>query len=238
VVERARLDHLELLRRGIDLRHLPGKHDQSSHGRKGPAGAAKSAAKKAVKSLAERIADAVTGSDAVRAAPYVMHEGHDRGGFDTDQIDGALTHYVQGGYMGMNEDARKGVFDDPRTGEAIRHVDAAMGPLDRDVQVWRGIRRPEKVFGGAWNDTDVTGLEWRDDGYSSTSGSEHTSAGYFSGNGGVVMRIFAPKGSKAVGISATGGETELLLARGSKFRVVADHGILDGRRRLDVEVLG
>jgi hypothetical protein len=42
---RARLDDGALWLRGI-LRHMPGKHDQSSHGRKGPKGAAKAVVEK------------------------------------------------------------------------------------------------------------------------------------------------------------------------------------------------
>lgn len=175
-------------------------------------------------------------ADAIHAAPYLRESGGPaRNGVDTKDIDSALTYYKGAGYLGINEDLRKGVKNG-REQEDIDAIDAGMGPLTSDVEVYRGIRDPAKVFGDAWNDHDVTGLEWRDDAFVSTSGDGRSSNAAFSGANGAVMRIVAPKGTKAVGVTDY-AEMELLLDRGLKYRVVKDAGVVDGRRRLDVEVI-
>lgn len=220
---------------GIELRHLPGKHDQSSHGRKGPRGLAKTAVKKATNAVAK----AVTGEDALKAAPYRFGSGGNHGGFDGDEIDQAVFFYRGAGYMGINDDLRKGAELTGPWKQAAKRIDAAMGPLQSDVEVYRGIKNPGKVFGAGWSDTDVTGLEWRDGGYSSTTADTRLGQGssFFSSSDGVTMRIVAPKGTRALAASDSGGEAELLLDRGLRFRVVADHGVQHGLRRLDVEVV-
>lgn len=175
-------------------------------------------------------------ADAIHAAPYLRESGGPaRNGVDTKDIDSALTYYKGAGYLGINEDLRKGVKGG-REQEDIDAIDAGMGPLASDVEVYRGIRDPAKVFGDAWNDHDVTGLEWRDDAFVSTSGDGRSSNAAFSGANGAVMRIVAPKGTKAVGVTDY-AEMELLLDRGLKYRVVKDNGVVEGRRRLDVEVI-
>ncbi len=175
-------------------------------------------------------------AEAIHAAPYLRESGGPpRNGVDTKNVDSALNYYKGAGYLGINEDLRKGIKNG-REQEDIDAIDAGMGPLAHDVEVYRGIRDPAKVFGGAWNDHDVTGLEWRDDAYVSTSGDGRSSNAAFSGANGAVMRIVASKGTKAVGVTDY-AEMELLLDRGLKYRVVKDNGVVDGRRRLDVEVI-
>ena len=52
------------------------------------------------------------------------------------------------------------------------------------------------------------------------------------------MTITVPAGTGAVQMSEIDHEAELMLERGLRYRVVADHGVDDGGvRRLDVEVL-
>lgn len=190
--------------------------------------------------FAERLDHAVSGGDAIAAAPYHYRgRGPARNGVAADDIDGAIEFYRSAGYMGVNGNLR-----DDRKGQpwdsAIELLDAGMGPLASDVVVWRGVKKPEKVFGDAWNDTDVAGLEWRDAGFSSSSADEALSLGgsFFTATTGVVMRILAPRGTRALGMSDS-HETELLLDRGLRFRVVADHGVTarNGLRHLDVEVV-
>jgi hypothetical protein len=180
-----------------------------------------------------------TGDDAVRSAPYQRHVTRGgRGGFTSEQIDQSLTGYAFSWYRGINRALREH-DNDSGFEDAIAHIDAAMGPISHDVQVYRGVRDPQVVFGDAWNDHDVTGLRWRDDAYASTSGSEGTAKGDVGGAGKaeVVMHMRVPKGTPAVGMS-TGehSEQELLLGRGLGYRVIADHG--GTPRVLDVEVVG
>lgn len=178
-----------------------------------------------------------TGAEAVHAAPYLRESGGPaRDGVDTKHIDSALTYYKGAGYLGINEDLRKGVKNG-REQEDIDAIDAGMGPLTSDVEVYRGIHKASKVFGPAWNEHDVTGLTWRDDAFVSVSGDGKASGSAFSSAGGAIMRIRAPKGTKAVGVTDR-AEMELLLGRGLTYRVVKDNGVVDGKRRLDVEVVG
>lgn len=178
-----------------------------------------------------------TGTEAVHAAPYLREsDGPARDGVDTKNIDSALTYYKGAGYLGINEDLRKGVKNG-REQEDIDAIDAGMGPLTADVEVYRGIHKASKVFGSAWNEHDVTGLTWRDDAFVSVSGDGRASGSAFSSAGGAIMRIRAPKGTKAVGVTDR-AEMELLLGRGLTYRVVKDNGVVDGKRRLDVEVVG
>jgi hypothetical protein len=54
-----------------------------------------------------------------------------------------------------------------------------------------------------------------------------------------VYKIVVPKGTAAITLDEhTGGtEAEVLLDRGLRYRVVTDHGVVHGVRRLDVEVV-
>lgn len=218
----------------VDLNSLASVLDRTPAG-----GDDQALAKTAVKKATNAVAKAVTGEDALKAAPYRFGSGGNHGGFDGDEIDQAVFFYRGAGYMGINDDLRKGAELTGPWKQAAKRIDAAMGPLQSDVEVYRGIKNPGKVFGAGWSDTDVTGLEWRDGGYSSTTADTRLGQGssFFSSSDGVTMRIVAPKGTRALAASDSGGEAELLLDRGLRFRVVADHGVQHGLRRLDVEVV-
>ncbi len=191
--------------------HLPGKHDQKSHGRHG--------------------SGAATGGDALNAVPY--HRG---GEGSSDATDGALGFYVAAGYLGINGDLRAGRESREPWRTATENIDSAMktSALTADIEVARGLKNPNKVFGSDWNDDDVTGLTFRDDGFVSTSASL-TGRNFFTSSDGVSLRIVAPKGTHALVISEI-GESEILLDRGLRYRVTRDNGVVDGLRRLDVEV--
>jgi len=47
------------------------------------------------------------------------------------------------------------------------------------------------------------------------------------------MRILAPKGTPAVAMS----KAEMLLGRGLTLQTAADHGVVDGVREIDIEVI-
>lgn len=113
--------------------------------------------------------------------------------------------------------------------------------LDHDAVVTRGINNPSATFGGQ---EVAVGMEWVDHGFVSTSASSHASA-MFTGEqddirGGVAMRILAPAGTPAISSrTMLPYDSEVVLGRGLRFRVVADHGEdYSGVRQLDVEVVG
>src|SRR6185369_775597 len=115
-------------------------------------------------------------------------------------------------------------------GEHVAFIDQLLdhAPLSRPVEVWRGIQDPAKVFGPNWRpDGDMTGVEWAEHSYSSTSADP--SVGQMFGSGGVLMRLHVPAGVGAVQLSGWAtrqrhnDEAELLLQRGLQMRVIGDH---------------
>jgi hypothetical protein len=157
----------------------------------------------------------------------------------------ALLHYSGVGYKTLNTAVGKG----EKLGGVDRtmktYLDEALkkGTRDRDVVVFRGMSDPASAFGDAWNDDDVTGLEWTQKAYSSTS-ADPVTAEEFAKRGGMVMRVLIPKNVKVGGVdmrhpeNPNNHEDELLLGRDVRYRVVFDGGVdAKGRRRLDVEVV-
>jgi len=220
-----------------------------------------------VRSFDDRAAGAATGHAALKAAPF--NPGTSADMVDTDDVGGsgidgqnvweALSDYGNNGYEIVNGALRSSAgnpdgfpeflrgggigYNPDRARRLMTGIDAAMSvsPLSGDVVVRRGIVDPDRTFGPGWNDReDMTGLAWTDHGFTSTT--TGTKVGKFTNNGtGVEMRILVPKGTRAVGLSQTSGETgterELLLDRGLSFRIVNDSGPKSKRRVIDVEVV-
>jgi hypothetical protein len=152
----------------------------------------------------------------------------------------------------------------------------AVSRLPEDIVVERTVRHGAQVFGRDvwygdvvdWNTPDfdeldrqieehwdkgerpdLTGLVFRDLGYSSTTVDPEITRAYAerfarvnSPQDGepIVFRILAPKGTGAVALSPKekGSEAEILLERGLTFEVVHDHGVdADGVRRIDLRVV-
>ncbi len=210
--------------------------------------------------ITSRIADAVHGADVFKAPTFTMASDEDErkhGALATyashqySLINSAL-EYVK------NND--KQVSDlKPDLRNVINEIDDEMArsTLKDDIVVYRGIKTPENVFGSAWSDEpgSMVGVEFRDPHYASTSSSaniamqfseihrmkyEQDRKGRIKSEKrvripGAQLRILAPRGSHAVGITSQ-GEGEILLPRDSRFRIVGDH-VVDGDRLLDVEVL-
>lgn len=139
--------------------------------------------------------------------------------------------------------------------------------LKKDTVTYRGVANPSQIFGTAWkNNGDNTGLEWTDKSFVSTSASPemarlhatdpnkglHDKAMNFlrklegktpDATGGeaqpTVMRIVTARGTPAVHLQSPtyGGQRELLLDRGLHYRIVADHGMKNGVRMVDVEAV-
>lgn len=149
----------------------------------------------------------------------------------------------------VNEFLRGNRAGGPDVDETIEGLDRMMDAsvLPEDVVAYRGVRSPQLIFGSAWNNTNVTGMEWDEAAYASTSVDPKV-AEDFAGFGGTIMRVTFRKGSKAVRMSdmrdpskvqtTTEREAEILGARGLRRRIVADHGFdASGRRIVDVEVV-
>lgn len=133
--------------------------------------------------------------------------------------------------------------------DQVRLMDEAFDAshLTADVEVWRGIGTGRSTFGDPDSWGDLTGRTWTDPGYSSTTAIE-SDAGEFLRSNGVRLRVVAPRGTPAIRMTGPGQEAELLLGRGTQYRVVRDNGWVEIQvptqnnrtirvRDLDVEVI-
>lgn len=111
--------------------------------------------------------------------------------------------------------------------EATKAIDIALqrSKLPTDVLVFRGIGDGAAVFGGAW-DRPLVGAEWTEWAYMSTSTDEAVARDprFHRPGQGAIMRILAPKGTGGVVLSDGSYESEILLERGLRLRVVSDTG--------------
>lgn len=188
---------------------------------------------------AERATAAAAGADALAAAPYGLRKTRPAA-FDTT-MSGAVRDYTGAEYAAVNRSLR-GLplpygYEQADVDPVVDGLDAAMAGsrLTRDIVVWRGMTSTA-MFGDR-ADGDLTGLEWLEQAYASTSASETKARMFATGQTPVLMRILTPAGTGAVEASGMDLEAELLLERGLRFRVVADRGVVDGKRLLDVEVI-
>ncbi|GAA4439452.1 ADP-ribosyltransferase [Phytohabitans houttuyneae] len=187
--------------------------------------------------------------DAARdAAPVSIARGRARGGLTRAERQ-ALVDYRGSLYLSANGVLRQGAGQVPDSPEyrtlarRIEGTDAAIAksPLTADVEVARGVKTGRAVFGDAW-DGDLTGAEWVEHAYVSTSTSEKTAGQFadFGARGGAKMRIRVPAGTPGVELSGGGigasSESEILLRRGLTMRVVSDSGPGENRE-LVVEVV-
>jgi SPP1 gp7 family putative phage head morphogenesis protein len=171
----------------------------------------------------------------------------DQAGLTRQEIE-ALDHYGSLGYMNINDGLRtargnvQGIVS-TRVREEIGHIDAAMArsSLDAEIVTYRGFPNGREILGPGWHDQDMTGLEWVDNGYSSTTSDTAVAEGFsiMGTRDSVMLRIITPRGVNAIQISGRDFESEVLLQRGLRFRVVNDSGPpRPGElRRLDVEVV-
>lgn len=171
-------------------------------------------------------------------------------GITADQMVTSVGYYRGSGYHPMNNALRTvrdgEIHANNTTGQSIHAIDAVMNasPLPAPAQVFRGVRGQD-VFGSAYHG-NLLGAEVTEWAYGSSSVDRRVANNFAgSGSGALVMRTLVPAGVGAVQLSNQCAqphgipcEAELLLQRGLRMRVVADHGIgADGRRHIDVEVL-
>lgn len=185
------------------------------------------------------------GAAALEAAPASLITGR---GLSTAQKSALRNYQDQGAHDRINNALRQG--QDVSKMARVAQIDAALAssPLTDDVVTYRGAHG-EAIFGdpSTWP-ADLTGFEWTDPAYQSTS-TQYTSARGFGGEHSVVLQMRVPAGTSAVAMSRyeipgkyrRPDEAELLLDRGLHMRVVGDRLVDDGRlvptRVLDVEVV-
>lgn len=185
-------------------RHLPGKHDQLTHGGKG--------------SFADHVAAADTGDAALRTAALrvepsaAQHAAIDRYGGDGSYVINADLRTQSGSESALT----------PKNRDTVEQLDSLMesSSLAHDVVVHRHIGSGSRTFGRPVDSTvaDLSGMTWRDHAYSSTSVEDRGTATHK-----IRMRILVPKGTRAFSHPSLDSD-EILLDRGLKFTVVKDYG--------------
>lgn len=221
-------------------RELAGKGTSPSAAAAGPASAR--AAVKPALSFAERLASAVSDAAALARAPFGLgRKGAARPAEFTSDMSRAVNTYTGSEYQAINNLLRGKALPYGYEAADVEPTIAAMrdafrgSKLDADVIVWRGMRTGKGVFGEGLGG-DLTGFSWLEEGFGSASALERRAAG-FAGQGGVMLRMFVPRGTGAIEASGVELEAELLLQDKLRATVVADHGVdARGIRYLDVEV--
>lgn len=174
----------------------------------------------------------VTGPRALAAVPSGLHTAGALTRMTKDQRD-FLRQYRGTAFPNINGALRRERGDLPEHfgfefhREAVGHLDAVMerSKLREDVVVHRGVMDGREVFGPAFG-RDMTGAEWTEHAYVSTSADPNVvlDERFFSPDGGAVLRIRAPKGTGAAALSDGTYESEILLQRGLKMKVLSDTG--------------
>jgi hypothetical protein len=192
---------------------------------------------------AERAAAAATGQQSLDA-PKLGVSRRPRPEEHADSLR-AVNTYTGAEYNAINAHLRGTRMPYGFTAEdvtpVIARVDQAMAAstLAAEIVVHRGVLNAVGMFGARLNG-DLTGMEWREDAYVSTTAKESKAKGFAGTTAAapMVMRILAPAGTHAVEASGMDLEAEVLLARGTRLRVVADRGRdPQGVRHIDVEVV-
>jgi hypothetical protein len=188
-----------------------------------------------------RLATAATGDDALRAVPRSIMRPDEQ----TSAQQSALRQYKGTGYDNINGALRRERGDLPTHGgfqfhrEAVAAIDSVMdrSVLQREVLVHRGVRAGRNVFGAAWQGS-LVGAEWTEDAYLSTTADAAIADRFTQATlrHGAAMRILAPKGTKGIMLSDREYESEILLERGLRLRVVTDTGP-GPARVIEVEVV-
>jgi len=185
---------------------------------------------------AERGQEAAKGQDAIKKYKRI------------DQLTGgtksAFVSYTGGGYEAINQDLIKAGPGGKVTGNAhlLKKAYEDTPVVDTDVVLFRGLRRMSQKFGAQANDTNMVGASFDQLGASSTSVQQSTADNFAHlGQDPFVIRILLRQEQKFRGVNAQEGgqhesEAEVILEPGLRYTVVADYGVINGRRRFDVVV--
>lgn len=238
--------------------HLPGKHDQSSHGRKSGKSAGAKTSSSSGGDFNSRVKGAAQGSAVDKALPLNSEDAVNKEfpGYSeqTDLKRGMYQYYMNSGTSINNTLRASGPeelgYSDRQTYDAINTL-MSKSSLTDDAVVYRASSNPNGMFGGRWNsDGDNTGLEWVDDGFlTTTSNKDRLNTNRTTEFSDMVeMRILVPKGTRAVSANVAGnvdGSGDQVIDRGLRYRVVRDYTretttVYGGRaeqRVVDVEVV-
>lgn len=202
-----------------------------------PTKATKAAAKT---DFSGRVKAAAQGSKARAAAPNSLVNDRPPPMSTTQRR--ALEEYKGNDYTAINRGLRTPP-PNKKSERAINNIDSVMAQsrLQREIAGYRGVTNASRLFGDRLNG-DMTGMEWREDAYVSTSTDRSVSADFASDTDdrsqSVLMRVVIPRGTGAVELSGPEYESEVMLQRGLRMRVVADRGRSpEGFRLIDVEVV-
>ncbi len=122
--------------------------------------------------------------------------------------------------------------------DAARALDSALrkSALTDDVILYRGIKDPVAVFGQSAGQPLAAGTRWTEHAYVSSTASRATADEF--AEGGAILEIRVPAGTGALQLSGAEYESELLLARGLRLRIVSDTGpVSSGTRLIRAEVM-
>ncbi|HEY1395029.1 ADP-ribosyltransferase [Roseateles sp.] len=192
-------------------------------------------------SFDERVDAALTGAQARAAAPLsALRESSLRDPKALRPAESDAIDQYKGAKFGAINDSLRGTGDqaDADVGDLVDAMDAAFArsPLASDVVVHRGIGNPAVVFGDAAG-VNLAGAEWTEQAYVSTSTDRSVIEGFMFGLQKMAMRILVPRGVGAIELSNERFESELLLQRGLRMRVVSDTGPGTDPREIEVEVV-
>ena len=176
----------------------------------------------AVSYKADAYAKAYAKAEAEKSAPITETEELSK------NMQQAIKHYTNGSYAALNANLRKGQPLDPEQATLAAELDAAIkkSKLAADTTLYRKMSHPEAFLGP----NPKVGAVLIDNGFISTS----KKSTLWSGD--VKLTIKAKKGAAALDVQAMSlhrGEAEVMLPRGSMFKVLGIKGL-----ELEVEYLG
>jgi len=139
----------------------------------------------------------------------------------------------------LADNATKTVHTAGLTERLVKNLDAYIGKrkLEKTISLYRGAALPTHLA-----ENLTPGSIFHDPGYLSTSVSKDMARAFARGDGQkVVFHFKAMKGTEAAHLGRdvlrSGSEGEVLLPRGSRFRVLSSRNADDGVREVDLELL-
>jgi len=157
------------------------------------------------------------------------------------QIPHAAVYYTSDGYRDLNRNLRRNDPVREEEEEYVQALDAAMAEsaMRGEIVTYRGVYDGEGMFSPEAMQGSLVGAEWDDPAYVSTSARPEFIESFARPGwpNAVAMRMLLPWGTQALRLGEWGQEAEVLLGRGNRYKVTADYGVVDGVRRIDVEVV-
>jgi hypothetical protein len=153
---------------------------------------------------------------------------------------GAIEQYKMNRYGPINRGLRAGSLPAPDD-ETARRVDDVLARHSTPEDVWVSRACSRSTFGGKGPD-EIVGRSYQDDGFMSTTVSEHLPGDFDNPENGypIVLRLKVPKGTPAYYTEGMGdmpqSEHELLLGRGRRFDVAGVRELADGRYEVFAEM--